>query len=184
MYRYFVLFSIFITPLFFASECLSQVLLPTTPTSSDSITLRYRTNINGVRFLKDSYRLSMANNRIRIVLGEVNQVPMIDPLIPFFIDIDIGRLPAGSYAIDMFGAGAGQPDSAIAIDIPLVVTDNRAAKTAPFVRLNYADHWWNPAESGWGLFIWHEIVIVFLRRGSPMAATTKRTGTPFRREAG
>ena len=42
------------------------------------------------------------------------------------------------------------------MDIPLVVTDNRTVKTAPFVRLNYSDHWWNPAEPGWGLFIWQD----------------------------
>ena len=158
MYRFFVLFTLFITQLFFAGECLAQsvTVLPTTPTSADSITLRYRTNIFGARFLGDSYRLSMTNNRIRIVRGAVSQVPTIDPGIPVFVDMDIGRLPAGSYVIDIFAAGAGQPDSPIAVDIPLVVTDNRTAKTSPYVRLNYADHWWNPAESGWGLFIWHD----------------------------
>ena len=36
------------------------------------------------------------------------------------------------------------------------VTDNRATKVAPYIRLNYADHWWTPAESGWGLFVWHD----------------------------
>lgn len=160
MYRYFTLFTLFLTPLFFASECLSQsvVVLPTMPTSADSITLRYRTNTLGARFLGDSYRLSMTNNRIRIVRGAVSQEPAIDLGIPVFVDMDIGRLPSGSYVIDMFGAGAsaGQPDSAIVVDIPLVVTDNRTAKTAPYVQLNYADHWWNPAESGWGLFIWQD----------------------------
>ena len=90
--------------------------------------------------------------------GAVSQVPTIDPGLIFFVDMDIGRLPSGSYVIDIFGAGAGagQPDTAIVVDIPLVVTDNRVAKTAPYVQLNFADQWWNPAESGWGLFIWHD----------------------------
>lgn len=150
MYRFFVLFTLFITQLFFTRECLAQnvTVLPTMPTSADSITLRYRTNIFGARFLGDSYRLSMTNNRIRIVRGEVSQEPTIDPGIPVFVDMDIGRLPSGTYVIDIVRASAGQPDSPIVVDIPLVVTDNRAAKSVPYVRLNYADHWWNPAESG------------------------------------
>ena len=158
MYRFLALVTFVITPLFFTSECLAQkvTLLPTTPTSADSITLRYWTNIFGARFLGDSYRLSMTNNRIRIVYGAVSQVPTIDPGIPVFIDMDIGRLPSGSYTVDLVHAVAGQPDSPIVVDIPLVVTDNRTAKTSPYVRLNYADHWWNPTESGWGLFIWHD----------------------------
>ena len=158
MYRFLALVTFVITPLFFASECLAQkvTLLPTTPTSADSITLRYRTNIFGARFLGDSYRLSMTNNRIRIVYGAVSQVPTIDPGLTFFVDMDIGRLPSGSYTVDLVHADAGQPDSPIVVDIPLVVTDNRTAKASPYVRLNYADHWWNPADSGWGLFIWHD----------------------------
>ena len=158
MYRYFALFTLFITSLFFAGQCFAQsvVVSPAAPTSADSITARYRTNIVGARFLADAYRLTMTNNRIRIILGPVSQTPVTDPGITLFIDIDVGRLPAGNYAIDLVREGPGQPDSIIATDIPLVVTDNRTAKSVPFVRLNYADHWWNPAESGWGLFIWHD----------------------------
>ena len=109
MYRYFALFTLFITQLFFTSECLAQkvTVLPTTPTSADSITLRYRTNIFGARFLGDSYRLSMSNNRIRIVRGEVSQEPTIDPGLPVFVDMDIGRLPSGSYTVDLVHAVAG-----------------------------------------------------------------------------
>ena len=141
-----------------AVEAFAQdvTILPTAPTSADSITLRYRTNIFGARFLRDFYKVNMTNNRIRVVLGEVDQTPTIDPGLAFLIDMDIGRLPSGSYVIDLFRALSGQPDTAIVLNIPLTVADNRVAKALPYVQLNYADHWWNPAESGWGLFIWHD----------------------------
>ena len=31
-----------------------------------------------------------------------------------------------------------------------------ADRTKPNILLIYADDWWSPAESGWGLFIWHD----------------------------
>ena len=36
------------------------------------------------------------------------------------------------------------------------VTNGRIGKKSPFVAYNNADHWWNPAESGRGLFVWHD----------------------------
>ena len=147
-----------VTPLFFSTACFSQpvTLSPTAPTSADSITLRYRTNLVAARYLADAYKVSMTNNRIRVVFGPVAQLPAIPPNFPVTVEVDIGRLPSGNYVVDAFSVDPTQPGSAIALDIPLVVTDNRTVKAAPYVRLNYSDHWWNPAESGWGLFIWHD----------------------------
>ena len=153
---------LFLCLLFFSTTALvgngeAQVLgvTPANPTAADSITLRYRATINGLRFVRDAYRVSMSNNRIRVTLGEL-MAPGIDPNVPFEIQFDLGRLPAGTYLIDVYRAIAGQPDLLGQSDIPLTVTDNRIVKATPYVRLNYSDHWWNPAESGWGLFIWHD----------------------------
>ena len=44
----------------------------------------------------------------------------------------------------------------IASNLSLAVADHRATKTAPAVRLNYSDHWWDPNNSGAGLFIWQD----------------------------
>ena len=158
MIRYLALFALIVTPLFFSVECFSQTvaLSPSTPTSADSITLRYRTNLVAARYLADAYKVSMTNNRIRVVFGPVAQLPAIPPDFPVTVEVDIGRLPSGNYVVDVFSVDPAQPGSAIALDIPLVVTDNRTVKTAPYVRLNYSDHWWNPAEPGWGLFIWQD----------------------------
>ena len=65
---------------------------------------------------------------------------------------------------------AGKPSVSIAIHLKveknswkidckedyLVGENGVIGKTRPYVALNVADHWWNPTESGWGLFIWHD----------------------------
>ena len=153
---------IFLCLLFFSTTAFvgngeAQVLgvTPANPTAADSITLRYRTGLNGVRFVRDAYRVSMSNNRIRVTMGELLPAGP-DAGLSIELQFDLGRLPAGSYLIDLYLAIAGQADSIIQSDVPLMVTDNRIVKTAPYVRFNYSDHWWNPAESGWGLFVWHD----------------------------
>ena len=135
----------------------AQVLgtVPANPTAADSIALVYRSSFNDARFQQDSYRVSMSNNRIRVTLGDV-LVPGPNPGISPELQFDLGRLPAGSYLIDVYRAVTGQPDFVVQSGVPLTVTDNRITKAAPYVRLNYADHWWTPAESGWGLFVWHD----------------------------
>ncbi|MEO8384647.1 MAG: hypothetical protein ABI583_05360 [Betaproteobacteria bacterium] len=154
---------IFLCLLFFSTAAFvgngdAQVLgvTPANPTAADSVVLVYRTRLFGVLFLRDSYRVSMSSNRIRVTMGELDTSATIDPGLTFDLQFDVGRLPAGSYLIDLYQARAGQPDALIQSDVPLTVTDNRIAKATPYVRLNYSDHWWNPAESGWGLFIWHD----------------------------
>ena len=66
------------------------------------------------------------------------------------------RLQGRSRDCPYFFVAAAHSISQQATGIPLVVSDARASTTAPYVQLNYTDHWWNPAESDWGLFIWHD----------------------------
>ena len=110
----------------------------------------------GTRNYSDPVQVSQENNRIRVVLG----IPGFGTPAPIpgseFTYAELGKLPAGTYVVDVFSRGSGTQQVAITTGIPLVVTDGRAGKPAPWVQLNYADHWWNPAESGWGLFIWHD----------------------------
>ena len=144
----------------FAQTPPSIVISPVTPSSADTITMR----IDRGRprpFLGDSYRVSQENNRVRVSLGARNP-NFIDPGLPFlpgaeFTYVELGRLPPGGYTVDVVTAAtSSQGELVVATGIPLVVSDARTSKTAPYVQLNYADHWWNPAESGWGLFIWHD----------------------------
>ena len=77
--------------------------------------------------------------------------------IPVPFDFEIGTLPAGTYTVDAFDTdnATGNP-VLIGSSSAFTVTDGRIGKTAPYVLLNHSGHWWNPAESGWGLFIWQD----------------------------
>ena len=131
------------------------IISPANPTSADTIVVRYMVRFLGTRFVRDAYRTSMTDNRIRLTLGEVRTDPVIDPGLTFPIDMRLGPLPAGNYVVDLYTAVANQADVAVSLNHPLTVSDDRVTKSAPYVRLNYSDQWWKPSESGWGLFIWH-----------------------------
>ncbi len=139
----------------FAQSVPVIVISPTAPASTDTITMR----ISGLvsRNYTSTSSVSQENNRLRVVLG-VAGFSIPGPPVPGseFTYVELGKLPAGTYAVDVISPGSGGPLTTLATGIPLVVTDGRAGKPAPWVQLNYADHWWNPAESGWGLFIWHD----------------------------
>jgi hypothetical protein len=65
----------------------------------------------------------------------------------------VPTLPAGRYAAEFFGADntTGLPDYVASITVDPTV--NPAG--APWI--NYSDHWWNPAEPGTGLMVWHDV---------------------------
>ena len=139
----------------------TTALLPLNPTSADNIKLSVldRSCGGAYRYKSDSYRVSMTQNNITVTLGETlsGLVPTCPPSAPRE-EIDLGRLPAGSYTLTMTEAANGiAPRSGIVFaNFPFTVTDARATKVAPYVRLDYSGHWWDPNDSGWGLFIWHD----------------------------
>lgn len=142
----------------FAQTAPDIVISPAAPSSADTITMRVggRGSIN----YAGSYRVSQESNRLRVVFGVASLAsPIPFPPVPGseFTYFELGKLPAGTYLVDVFApSSTNQGDVAIATGISLIVTDARISKAGPFVQLNYADHWWNPAESGWGLFIWQD----------------------------
>ena len=145
----------------FAQTAPSIAISPAAPSSADSITMRIHHG-QPPFWSADSHRVSQEGNRVRVTLGRVTSILLpgvIPPFLPGFeyTNIDLGKFPAGSYTVDVVTAATTtQGETLVAIGIPLVVSDARTLKTAPYVQLNYADQWWNPAESGWGLFIWHD----------------------------
>ena len=151
--------SAWISAISFAQTVPSIVISPTAPSSADTITMRF----TGRQFpyLGDSYRVSQEGNRVRVTLGR-RDPNFIDPGLPIvpgtqFNYVELGRFPPGTYTVDVVTAATStQGEFLVAIGLPLVVSDARTSKTAPYVQLNYSDQWWNPAESGWGLFIWHD----------------------------
>ena len=148
--------SAWISAISFAQTAPSIVISPVTPSSADTITMRIA---GPVPYVGNSYRVSQEGNRLRVTLGQKFFVPPgLQPLPGNDATyVELGKLPSGNYMVDVVAPwGANQAETAIATGIPLVVADGRAVKSAPYVQLNYADHWWNPTESGWGLFIWHD----------------------------
>ena len=137
------------------------VVLPTAPNSSDTILVRLNLGVTPPLFTGDTYRVEMVANRIRIILGAYN-ARFLAPF-SFGLYAEIGKLPAGTYAVDAFDIDKTTGTLVlIGSSSSFVVSDGRVGKSKPFVNLNFADHWWNPAESGWGLFIWHDRLDRFL----------------------
>ena len=134
------------------------LLLPINPTSADNLTLSLFRSCGGLLpYRANAYRVSMSQNNITVTRGEIvnNPVPLCPP--GPRDEIDLGRLPAGNYTLTVIntppgpGIGGGEFTNA-----PFTVTDARLLKAVPYVRLDYSGHWWDPADPGWGLFIWHD----------------------------
>ncbi len=136
----------------------SAFLLPTNPSSADSLKLSIsdRTCGGGIPYRANPYHVVMAQNNITVTLGEhvLNPVPLC-PAAPRE-EIDLGRLPAGNYTLTLIEQPGLTLGGSLISNAPFTVTDARTAKVAPYVRLDYSGHWWDPADSGWGLFIWHD----------------------------
>lgn len=134
--------------------------VPAQPSSADTVFLKIPRACGNTNYLNSGYRVSAINGRIgvNILLGGpvicFSPSPPEPPLL-----VEIGRLPAGSYIVDVNESRQSSFDvviAAIASNLQLTVTDHRATKAAPGVRLNYSDHWWDPTNPGSGLFIWQD----------------------------
>ena len=136
----------------------TSTLLPVNPTSADNLKLSIsdRTCGGRVPYKANPYRVSMLANAVTVTLGE--SVPGLVPLCPPTPreEIDLGRLPPGNYTLTLIGQSGIDAGGTLIDKAPFTVSDARALKTAPYVRLDYSGHWWDPNDSGWGLFIWHD----------------------------
>ena len=134
------------------------VLLPANPTSADTLRLDIgdRTCGGFYRYSGNPYRVSMSQNNITVTLGEhgVGIVPLCPPA--QHEEIDLGRLPAGNYTITVVEGPTGLRPGLLVDKAAFTISDARAAKTAPYTQLDYSGHWWDPNDSGWGLFIWQD----------------------------
>jgi hypothetical protein len=135
-------------------------LLPSAPTSADNIKLISSLDFTcgGILFFTgNQYRVSMSQNNITVTLGERNNgvLPTCPPPpATGLLEFDLGRLPAGSYTLTV--AEMRLQHGSFFENFPFTVTDARATKAAPYVRLDYSGSWWDPADPGWGLFIWQD----------------------------
>jgi hypothetical protein len=128
------------------------ILSPSKPTSADNLKLSTYKCYGSGAYKANAYNVSMSQNNIIVALGETYALPI--PLCAYYSpeDLDLGRLPAGSYTLTLVTfIGAVIVDKA-----PFTVADARVTKAAPYVRVDYSGHWWDPNDSGWGLFIWQD----------------------------
>lgn len=134
--------------------------IPAQPSSADTLVVKIPRSCASINYLGAGYRTSATNGKIRveILLGVPPPCPLNPPTAPALL-VEIGRLPAGSYLLDIVEARPVSFEVAfntVASNVQFAVTDHRAAKVAPAVRLNYSDHWWDPNNNGSGLFIWQD----------------------------
>jgi hypothetical protein len=134
----------------FAVAQAAQILLP--PNISEVETIRGRI----VNFSLPSANHAIADVRVEHNAGRLTIQPTLlqmaapDPGSPSALlrefDFDIGRLPSGVYAVELRTAGG----TSTLASTTLVVKSH----TDP-LRTNVSGHYWNPAEPGWGMMVWH-----------------------------
>jgi hypothetical protein len=140
---------------------LPMSLLPPLPTSADSLRLIMpnRSCPNGLSFTGNPYRVAMANQHLTITLGpQANRGTVSPPVCPpaAGFEIDLGRLPAGTYTMSLVDPVVNPPHQTFT-NVSFSVADSRSNKIFPYVGLDYSGHWWDPNDAGWGLFIWQDI---------------------------
>lgn len=139
-----------------AQELPYGALVPANPTSADNIQLQGMKGFCGP-YKTNAYNVNMVENNIIVRLGQ-NPNYIVGTCPPEWVDaIDLGRLPAGSYTITVI-RWPGDPSTTLPpiVNAPFTVTNSRAKKIAGNVRLDYTGQWWNPADSGSGLYVWQD----------------------------
>ena len=138
-------------------------LYPTNKTSADDLKLVLSRYCGGGLGSSQSnlYRSSMSQNNITVMLSNRSDAPQPTCAPPLPLDeIDLGRLLPGNYTLTVTEPAELPPGilptRTVIANYPFVVNDARETKAAPYVRLDYSGHWWDPADSGWGLFIWQD----------------------------
>jgi hypothetical protein len=133
--------------------------IPAQPSSADTIFLKIPRTCATSQYLGPGYRTSAIGGKIRVELFLGPPPPCAQGVVVPALLVEIGRLPAGSYSLDIIDSRLVNVEvffTTVASNVPFTVSDHRASKTAPAVRLNYSDLWWDPNNSGSGIFVWQD----------------------------
>jgi hypothetical protein len=133
--------------------------IPAQPSSADTIILKIPRACANSQYLGAGYRTSATSGKIRVDVLLGPPPPCAQGVVVPALLVEIGRLPAGSYLLDILDdrfINAEVIFTTVASNVSFTVSDHRASKTAPAVRLNYSDLWWDPNNSGSGIFIWQD----------------------------
>jgi len=101
-------------------------------------------------FLQDQpygAKVSMAGNVISILLF----LPPPDIRAIYDYDVELGRLPSGTYTVQL--VGDSHPSAQFTVADAPTPPNPQFSHLPPVPAVNYSDIWWNPSESGWGLTI-------------------------------
>ena len=142
----------------------SYHLRPRSPTSADNVVFVFPdTSCGGIfPFIGNPYQVTMSQNNIVVTQGVrggngIAPLCQADPKVVPVEQADIGRLPPGDYTISLVRTPSldtnAFPRVTVFTSPPFTVTDARATKAAPYLRLNYTGGWYDPNDPGWGLFI-------------------------------
>lgn len=135
-------------------------LSPAAPTTADLVVLRMPGRCNAA-YRTPSFNLRMSGNHI-YVQQRYTYPPPPCPAPPagetaFPVFAEIGRLPAGTYTIDITGVsdvGGNVVESLEYSSLPLVVAAKSGSTTGPVPFISYAGHWWDESDLGAGMMIW------------------------------
>mgnify|MGYP001193096586 CR=1 FL=1 len=132
--------------------------IPAQPTSADTVYMKLQRTCENSTFLSQGYRVLNIGGRLRVEIDYRESNNCTDRNAPATsLMVELGKLPAGAYLIDVFELvqlSFGSAGYVTANNLRLVVNDHRPLKPAPAVFIDYSDHWWDASDPGSGLFIW------------------------------
>jgi hypothetical protein len=92
-------------------------------------------------------KVSMAGNVISVLLF----LPPPDIGVYDNYDVELGRLPSGTYTVQLVGSSS--PSAQFTVAEAATPPNPQFSQLPAVPAVNYSDIWWNPSESGWGLTI-------------------------------
>ncbi len=136
----------------FPLDVYAQVsVVPTSPKSQETVRVRVAPlQIQADAFDPAARQITMTGNKITVQLplpGATFPVPPSPPTPA--LDIQLGHFPAGSYQVEVIRQVATNATESIGTASFTVTQDNNP--TSPIQ--NNTDLWWDPNQSGWGLYI-------------------------------
>jgi hypothetical protein len=111
----------------------------------------------------------MANNSITVTLRSYDAQALPGPVPPSYYvpatnaDVDLGRLPQGTYSVEVIFLSLVTSATQLVGTTQFTVTEDLVSRFAAYPVYDFTDIWWNPSESGWGLSI-------FVKRNTLFAA--------------
>lgn len=142
----------------FAASAVTLTIIPAAPRSLEPVYVRISpegTNIPGVNIANTGVIAGQVEGMAGAVIS-VNYATLISFGGKKPGDVFLGRLPAGTYFVTARGF-LGESTAQFTVTSPPPMPGYQTTEFEPIPNyapsVNYSDHWWNPAQSGWGLSI-------------------------------